>query len=207
MEKGAVMPETREWPPALRRLAKLSLGIIYAGSAIAGWHVVLSGEHASAPWWSIALGFCAGLGGALGLIFMLFEFWMAERPAGWLAAFALSVYALIDGARLIAASIAAGRAGWPMALERFAQPGSIWGWQVNLSTVSDFIGATWGWLGVVLDPPLGPDVGGTALLYVSAAAVGLRIVHLWAFDLNIHKAKERAEAARRRRAPDPLELT
>lgn len=147
------MPETREWPPRLRRLAKLSLGVIYTGSATAGWHVVLA-DHQEAPWWSTGLGLLAGCGGVLALVFMLLEWWMAERPAAWVVAFALSFYAIIDGARTVAYAV-----GW-------YTEGSI------------------------------PDLGSTALLYVSAAAVGLRIVHLWAFDLNLNRAKERAEAAR-----------
>lgn len=153
-------PQTREWPTPLRRLAKLSLGVIYAGSSVAGWHVVVAAEHNDSPWWSIGLGVLAGAGGVLALLFMLLELWMAERPAAWLVAFSLSVYALIDGARLV---------------------------------IGAYTGAT-----------DGPDVGGTALLYVSAAAVGLRIVHLWAFDLNLNTAKARAEDATRRHRPGGL---
>lgn len=144
------MPQSREWPPALRRLAKFSLGVIYVGSATAGWHVVLGPEHQGLPWWSISLGVLAGMAGFVALAVMLMELWMVERVAAWALAFALTIYAVVDAVRLM-------------------------------------LGGT-------------PDLGGTSLLWVSAAAVGLRIVHLWAFDLNLNAAKRKAAAAREARA-------
>lgn len=136
------MPQTREWPPGLRRCAKVCLLAIYLLSAAAGAHVTFTTGAAHPAWWSTLLGLLAVVSGVAATALMLLERWMEERGAAILLGLALCIYATI-------------------------------------ATALAFIGRA--------------DWGGVFLTYNAAAAVGLRIVHLWAFDWNLNRAKVRAE--------------
>lgn len=136
-------PQTREWPPYLRRLAKLCLSVIYLGTAFAGLHVTITLAHSA--WWSVTLGVWALTASSTAWGLMLAERWMLERIAANLAGLALALYAGVNTIRLAL--------------------------------------------------PDGADPGGTALLYVATAAVGLRAIHLAAFDYNLNGAKRAAGRA------------
>lgn len=144
MKKGVPMPETREWPPYLRRAAKLCLLTIYLGNAVAGGLVVypLSGGR---PLWALVLAVVVVAAATTGAVLMLLERWMEERAAANLTGLLLAIYAVLN-------TIAIATSG--------ASP------------------------------------SGTALIYVATAAVGLRAVHLSAFDFNLHGAQRRAREAR-----------
>lgn len=141
-------PESREWPPYLRRLAKLCLFVIYTGVSTAGFSVVFPLD-VGRPAWSVALGGCAALSALTACLLMLIERWMEERAAANLAGLFLAVYAFLNTVRIATADA---------------------------------------------------DPAATGLIYVAVGAVGLRAVHLSAFDFNLNRAKAGADRAHRPQA-------
>lgn len=143
MTGSVTVPETREWPTYLRRLAKLCLFVVYAGVAWAGSTVVFP-MNVGRPAWSVTLGGGVATAATVACVLMLLERWMEERVAANLTGLFLAIYAFLNTVSIVTAD---------------ANPAT------------------------------------TGLIYAVTGAVGLRAVHLAAFDYNLNRAATRAREA------------